>query len=109
MPFIEAGGSQRHRTSASGWATFNFTVSHADDIATQITDVEHFLTSHAKELSKLHSRDGVELAVLDFGWEISSDTVLPSIRFPASLLKQSGNLGLEIEVSVYSIDRQPDE
>ena len=51
----------------------------------------------------------VDLALLDFGINLRIDNEkvhLQSDRFPSELLKLAGEIGLDIELSIYPIDMQ---
>jgi len=80
---------------------FNVRVSDVEDnIEEQVPDALHFLEEHEKEILRLLATHGVEGAVLDFG-STFRDVGMQSERFPASIVRSAGALGLSLEVSLY--------
>ncbi len=108
VPFIEARGSviarERGKTTK---ATFNFAVSHAtgDMVPCQIQDAETFVRANLEALRDLIASSSIESAVLDFGCDVSRDSPGMSVRWPAPFLAICGDLALDVEMSVYVIER----
>lgn len=70
----------------------------------QIRDAISFLELHQDKLRRISEIKEVDEAVLDFGIELRIDeerVVFQFDRFPNRLLKLAGDLGLDIEVSIY--------
>ncbi len=84
---------------------FNIAVSDASwsDLPSQIADAEQFLSRHSREIERLMRFPGVEGAVLDFpvNLRIGDGVVAQFDRFPASLVRAAGRLGLSLELSIY--------
>jgi len=112
VPFVEARMTAKARecgkANETDESTFNFTVSDADGehVPEQIRDAEAFVSGNLKQLVELRSRPGVERGVLDFGWEIPQDSVLPGSYFPSTLLSLCAEARLGIEVTVYLTDSE---
>jgi len=80
-----------------------------DNLEKQIADTIRFLKTDKNKLSYIGSTDGIEYAVLDFGINLRIDrekVLLQSDTFPNELLKVAGDLGLDIELSIYPTDMQ---
>jgi hypothetical protein len=90
------------RYEASG---MNVPVSEApwSDLLAQVTDAERFLREHKQEIARLCSFPGVEGVSLDFPTyqRVGAATWMQTDRFPASLVRIAGELGLELELSIY--------
>ena len=84
---------------------FNLVVSDADGdkVPLQIREARAFLEAHHPELQRLREWPGVDSLVLDFGWCFPVHGNGQWNRFPAHLLRKSGELGIDIEVSVYAV------
>jgi hypothetical protein len=88
-----------------------FEVSNSTDgqIPQQIEQAVEFVREHEGELRTLASRQDVEDAFLDFGWELDPEGNPYTWRFlPADLLRLCVNTGLSICVSV-AVVGLPDE
>lgn len=85
--------------NASG---FHAIASEADfsQLQVQIADAVGFLEQNKNELERLVGFPGVDVVLLDFGFE-GRDVAAQSERFPPRLLLLLGNLGLELEVTLY--------
>jgi hypothetical protein len=83
----------------------NIVVSDASwsDLPSQIADAEQFLGKHSREVERLMRFRGVEGAVLDFpiNLRIGDRVAAQFDRFPASLVRVAGRLGLALELSIY--------
>ncbi len=81
---------------------FGVAVSDADfsDLPTQIDDAIAFLKTNAEELRKLIDFPGIEGRTLDFPVE-DRDVAVQCDILPAELLRLSGNLEINIEISRY--------
>jgi hypothetical protein len=78
-----------------------------DDLAKQIADSIRFLKRHQEKLTLLSSTKGIEYAVLNFGINLRIDKaniLIQSDKFPHQLLKLAGNIGLDIELTIYPVD-----
>ena len=84
---------------------FNLEVSEADfnDFEKQIKNAVEFLKSNEEAISKLTEWIGVESMSLDFGVSRDESFAFQSITFPNQLLKLAGNLGVDIEATLYPI------
>jgi hypothetical protein len=85
--------------NASG---FHAIASEADfsNLQVQIADAVRFLEQNHSELERLVGFPGVEVVSLDFGIE-ERDVAAQSERFPPRLLLLLGNLGIELEFTLY--------
>ena len=75
-----------------------------DDLPGQLSDALTFLTSHSGELRRLVRFPGVEDVRLDFPYNLRIDAknVLGQCDYlPPALLREAGNLGVGIELSLY--------
>ena len=84
----------------------NVAVSEApwSDLPAQVADAERFLEANRAELERLVQSPGVTDLTLDFPIElrIDGETVVAQFdRFPASLVRLAGTLGIALELSVY--------
>ena len=80
-----------------------------DNLKKQIADTIRFLKRNQDKLSHISSTKGIEFAVLDFGIDLRIDrrkVLTQSDTFPSELLKFAGDLGLDIELSIYPVDMQ---
>jgi hypothetical protein len=76
------------------------------DLSAQVADAERFLEDYAAEIERLAHAPGVACLVLDFPIESridGSSVVAQSDRFPASLVRLAGQLGLALELSIYPL------
>ena len=75
----------------------------------QIKDTIKYLKRHMDKLNLIKETKEIDIALLDFGIHLRIDKkkiYLQSDRFPSELLKLAGDLGLDIELSIYPIDMQ---
>jgi hypothetical protein len=81
---------------------FNLDVSDADflDLPRQVEDAIAFLEGNHKKLSRLCGFPGIETVTLDFGIA-RRDVFAQFHRFPPTLIRLAGELGLGIELSQY--------
>lgn len=80
-----------------------------DELDKQIKDTIRYLTRHKDKLRHIKKFKGIDFVLLDFGIHLRIDKkaiLLQSDRFPTALLKLAGELGLDIELSVYTPDVQ---
>ena len=73
----------------------------------QIKDTIRYLKRHKDKLCYIKQFKEIDVALLDFGINLRIDrkkVLLQSDRFPSELLKLAGELGLDIELSIYPID-----
>ena len=80
-----------------------------DELDKQIKDTIRHLKRHKGQLSYIKHVKEIDLALLDFGINLRIDkkkVLLQSDRFPSELLKLAGEIGLDIELSLYPIDMQ---
>ena len=75
----------------------------------QIADTIRFLKRNESKLAHIVSTKGIDYAILDFGIDLRIDRkriLTQSDTFPSELLKLAGDLGLDIELSIYPVDLQ---
>ena len=80
-----------------------------DNLKKQIADTTRFLKRNKDKLFHVGSTKGIDHAVLDFGIDLRIDrknVLTQSDTFPNELLKLAGDLGLDIELSIYPVDLQ---
>lgn len=80
-----------------------------NELDKQIKDTIRYLKRHKDKLSHIKQVKEIDFALLDFGINLRIDNEkvhLQSDRFPNELLKMAGELGLDIELSIYPIDIQ---
>ena len=103
-------GEPQLRTKPHGkkkrFSGLSIKVSDADfnNLTQQIKDTIDFLKENKDKLWHISQTSEVEHATLDFGIELRIDfqkVVYQFERFPNELLKLAGDLGLEIELSLY--------
>lgn len=101
---IASGVGRERGQSADGIATFNLTISETDGdrVPTQIAESLLFLSQNKDAMKAIQDLAGVENLCVDFSWDIPSTSIGQSNRFPASLAKLCGALGIDIKVSVYA-------
>jgi hypothetical protein len=73
----------------------------------QVRDAERFLSKHKREIRRLSRFPGVDGVVLDFPihLRIGRKVVAQFDRFPASLVRAAGELGIALELSTYPAAR----
>lgn len=77
------------------------------ELEKQIKDTIRYLKRHKDKLSHIKQFSEIDFATLDFGINLRIDkkkVLLQSDRFPNELLKLAGEIGLDIELSIYPID-----
>jgi hypothetical protein len=80
-----------------------------NDLAKQIKDTIRYLERNKEKLSHIKSTKEIQYAILDFGIDLRIDrkkVLCQSGRFPNKLLKLAGELGVDIELSIYPTDLQ---
>ncbi|GAO45357.1 DUF4279 domain-containing protein [Flavihumibacter petaseus] len=80
-----------------------------DNLTKQISDTVRYLKRNKDNLVHIATFKGIDHAVLDFGVDLRIDKVkvlTQSDTFPNALLKLAGDLGLDIELSIYPVDLQ---
>ncbi|ULQ55847.1 DUF4279 domain-containing protein [Flavihumibacter rivuli] len=80
-----------------------------DNLKKQISDTIRYLKRNKKKLAHINSTKGIDCAILDFGIDLKIDRkniLTQSEIFPNELLKLAGELGLDIELSLYPVDLQ---
>ena len=87
------------------------TVSDADfdKLDEQIADTIAYLTNNYEKLKHITTTKGIDIAVLDFGQDLQIDRVkrlYQEHKFPGKLLLFAGELGLDIQLSIYAPDMQ---
>jgi len=113
--FQEAVASRKRRESGTlpqdEITTFNFTISDfaGDCVPAQIQESALFLTHNGDAISRLRTLPGVEDLCLDFSWDFPKDSIGQINRFPCSLLTLCATLGVDIDVSVYSVSERVPE
>ena len=83
-----------------------------DDLPGQIGDAIGFLRRFHDELQRLVSFAGVEDVGLDFPHDLRigrHGVALQCYHLPSSLLREAGNLGVGIELSLYPAEGETDE
>ncbi|UCG16139.1 MAG: hypothetical protein JSV19_12675 [Phycisphaerales bacterium] len=83
-----------------------------DDLPGQIEDAIDFLHRFHDELQRLVSFAGVEDVGLDFPHDLRIGRPGVAVQcdyLPSSLLREAGNLGIGIEVSLYPAGGETDE
>jgi hypothetical protein len=75
------------------------------DLPAQVSDAERFLISNREAIEALAALPGIEDLLLDFPIELRADGIklaAQTDRFPASLVRLSGSLGLGLALTLYS-------
>lgn len=73
----------------------------------EVQDAIAFLRSHQPELARLQSYPGVEGVTLDFGCGFPSKQAAGRyFCLPLALVKECAALHVEIEISVYGVDKE---
>jgi hypothetical protein len=81
---------------------FNLDVSVADgDLDAEVADALVFLSKHETELKRLRNSPSITGMCLDFG-VCQRDAPAYFLRLPPELLSPAGQLGMEIELSLYA-------
>ena len=78
-----------------------------DDLKKQIEDTITYLEQNQAKLKFINSTKEIEYAILDFGVDLRIDgekNLFKFEKFPSKLLKLAGDLGLDIELSIYPSD-----
>lgn len=78
-----------------------------DNLKKQISDTIRFLKINKDKLAYIVSTKGIDKAVLNFGIDLRIDrkkVLIQSDTFPNELLRLAGELGLDIELSLYPVD-----
>jgi hypothetical protein len=79
-----------------------------NDLKKQIKDTIRFLKKHKGNLKMIKETDEIDLAFLDFATDLRIDNKkvhFQSVRFPTELLQLAGDIGLELEISVYPMGK----
>lgn len=110
LPFRESIKSLRQSarsTSRELESTFNLVVSEAegDNVPQQVLDTRNFMSTHAKCLKELMNSLEDVSKVIDFSWDLQALSPGQMNRFPRDLLHTLVMLGIDLEVSVYSVER----
>jgi hypothetical protein len=86
----------------------HFTVSEApwSSLVGQVEDADRYLKTHTSDLLRLAAFHGVEHLSLDFPLDLrlSQATWMQSDRFPAKFAKLAGEIGIDLEFSIYAHD-----
>jgi len=80
-----------------------------NNLKKQIADTIRYLKRNKDKLAHIDLTKEIEHAVLDFGIDLRIDNkkiLIQSDKFPNELLKLAGDIGLDIELSIYPIDLQ---
>ncbi len=80
-----------------------------DNLNKQIADTIRYLKRNKDKLAYVASTKGIDHAILNFGINLRIDkkkVLYQSDKFPSELLKLAGDLGLDIELSIYPVDMQ---
>ncbi len=97
-------GARRFRTGDALEETsgLKVDVSAADwnDLAQQFADALQFLKTNRAELARLAAWPGVEAIVLDFPTDATGSATF--VQIPISVAREATDLGIALEVSVYS-------
>jgi len=78
-----------------------------DNLEKQISDTIRYLKKNKEQLAHIPSTKGIDNAWLDFGINLRIDgkkVMVQSDKFPSRLLQLAGNLGLDIELSIYPVN-----
>lgn len=100
-------GQPRFKTQPEGekmpYSVLSFVVSNAgfDDFNQQVEDVIEYLRTHYQQMTLLAATKGIEFANLSFGVNYQ-DKFVQSHSLTPELVKLAGELGLSIEVCVYT-------
>lgn len=93
-----------HRSSEGNRASVLVSDADWDDLPGQIRDAVSFLKAHRSEIAGLIDQYGVADVLLDFPlWSTIGPTVAnQNLAFPAELIAVCGELGIGLELGVYS-------
>jgi hypothetical protein len=93
--------------SYAGQSTFSCTVSDADGdhVPVQIEETARFLSDNTATLQTLRTSDGVEHIAMDFSWNFPTTSFAQYNRFSHALLGLCSALAIDLEVSVYLVER----
>ena len=80
-----------------------------DNVEQQIIDAETYLVSNFEKLNLISQIAEVQYATLRFGVRHYVDKFGNDVYFPPSLMKLVGALGLSIELSSYTAEREIEE
>ena len=103
------------RPDGKRWTTSGMNVAISDaswgDLPAQVVDAERFLRDNREEIRRLRAFPRVEGITLDFPIElrIGKSVWAQSDRFPASLVTIAGELGLNLELSIYPPPEEDDD
>ena len=102
----EAGPRGAHEASGLSIAVSGASWSN---LAAQVADAERFIATHAKEIRDLVGFRGVEEVTLDFPLDlrVGAGVAAQFDRFPPSLVRAAGELGLGLELSLYPVAPEP--
>ena len=79
-----------------------------DDLDQQIIDTLRYLKRNKAKLTRVRKFKNIDIAFLDFGIKLRIDndkTHLQVDKFPNELLRVAGDIGLDIEISIYSMTK----
>ncbi|MEO7922288.1 MAG: hypothetical protein ABIR30_01285 [Chitinophagaceae bacterium] len=108
-------GEPRFKTKPDGdkltFSLISIQTSKADfnNLSKQIADTIRFLKRNKDKLGHIALTKEIDHAVLDFGIDLRIDrkkVLYQSDIFPNNLLKLAGDIGLDIELSIYPVDMQ---
>ncbi len=106
-------GQPRFKTKPEGekirYSLLSIETSKANfsDLNKQIKDTIQYIKKNKKKLAHISLTKEIEHATLDFGIDLRIDkknVLIQSDKFPSDLLKLAGDLGLDIELSIYPRD-----
>ena len=89
------------------YSVLGFTTSEAgfEEFDKQVSETINYLEKNKFALNHINSFEGIEYATIDFGIDSLIDNkekLTHSLLLPKKLLKLCGELGLSIELSIYS-------
>ena len=101
-PVFPASNPDGRKKERSG---FSVVASEVDfeDYKLQMKESFFFMRDHADELRRLLAFTGLQSVCIDFGANIYPPGWC-SFRFPPPLMRMAGNLGIDLELSVYPCD-----
>jgi hypothetical protein len=106
---IHRRGERRSASSVHEMSGFTVLASEADgnQFQQQVQDAIALLRSRGPELARLRSYPGVEGVTLDFGCDFPFKRVCGRyFCLPLELVKECAALHVEIEISVYGVDKE---
>lgn len=91
------------------YSVLGFTTSAAgfEEFEKQVSDTISFLEINKYALENIKSFEGIEYATLDFGINSlidNNEKLVHTTLFPTKLLLLCGELGISIELSIYSLE-----